>query len=84
MRDSDWVLEAGHRLGIVAASSNAEWAISGHGEPNRNCILPDEESGDSGTTLRLPVSEGCRGLRTLPDESRTAVGGDVDTSAHTE
>ena len=84
MRDSDWVLEGGHRLSVVVASSNAECAISGHGEPNRNRILLYEESGDSGTMLRLPVSEGCRGLRTLPDESRTAVGGDVDTSAHTE
>ena len=84
MRDSDWVLEGGHRLGVVVASSNAECAISGHGEPNRNCILPDEESGESGTVLRLPVSEGCRGPRTLPDESWSAVGGGVDTSAHTE
>jgi len=80
--DVDWVLEAGHRLGVVVASSNAEWAISDHGEPNRNRILLYEESGESGTVLRLPVSEGRRGPRTLPDESRTTIGRGVDTSAH--
>ena len=78
------MLEVGHRPGVVVASSNAECAISGHGEPNRNCILPDEESGESGTMLRLPVSEGCRGPRMPPDEFRTAVGGDVDAYAQTE
>jgi len=83
MWDSDWVLKAGHRLGVVIASSNAEWAVSDHGEPNRNRILLYRESDESGTVLRLPVSEGRRGPRTLPDEPRTAVGG-VDTPAHTE
>ena len=83
MRDSDWVLEAGHRPGVVVASSNAERAISGHSEPNRNRILLHEESGESGTVLRRPASEGRRGPRTPPDESHTTIGG-VDTSVHTE
>jgi len=66
----------------VVASSNAEWAISDYGEPNRNRILLYKESGESGTVLRLLVSEGRRGPRTPPNESRTTTGG-VDTSAHT-
>ena len=81
--DVDWVLEAGHRLGVVVVSSNAEWAISDHGEPNRNRILLYGESGESGTVLRLPVSEGRRGPRTPPDGSPTTIGRGADTSVHT-
>ena len=77
------MLEADPRPGVVVASSNAEWAISDHGEPNRNHVLPDEDPGESGTVLRLPASDGRRGPRTPPDESRTTIGG-VDPSAHAE
>lgn len=65
MWDTDWVLQNGHQLGVVVASSNAEWAVSDHGEPNQNRILLSEESGDQGTVLRVPISEGHRGPNTL-------------------
>lgn len=81
--DVDWVLETGRRLGVVVAFSNAKWAISDHGESNPNRVLLYGESGESGTVLRLPVSEGRRGPRTPPDESPTTIGRGADTPAHT-
>ena len=83
MWDSDWVLEERHRLGVVVASSNAEWAVSDHDEPNRNRILLHEESGDSGTVLKLPVSEGRRGSHTLPNGLGVTANREMDSSVYT-
>jgi len=54
--DIDWVLPAGHRLGVVVASANAVWALSDVSESTNNLQLT--ENGIDGSVLRLPVSQG--------------------------
>ena len=63
--DIDWVVEADHQLGLVVASSNAEWAISDHDDPNQNRILLADENDEHASVLTLPVSRGHRGPQTL-------------------
>lgn len=54
--DIDWILPAGHRLGIVVASANAAWALHDTSEAVNQLGLT--EDGLEGSVLRLPVSQG--------------------------
>jgi X-Pro dipeptidyl-peptidase len=58
--DVDWVVQSGHRLGVVVASENAEWAVNDHGNPNRNRILLSDDPCEPSSRLVVPVSEGGR------------------------
>ena len=57
MWDTDYLVPEGHRLGLVVASDNADWALDDDDPTGVNTmILADEEP--AGSVLRVPVSEG--------------------------
>ena len=71
----DWVVRSGHRLGVVVASENAEWAVNDHGHPNRNRVLLSDDPCEPSSRLGVPVSE-AGGSR----QSSAAGGGDSPAS----
>jgi X-Pro dipeptidyl-peptidase len=66
--DVDWVLPAGHRLGVVVMSSNAAWALPDDTRATNTLDL-------DASVLRLPVSSGAEALAAEDDAACEHPGG---------
>ncbi|WP_276245395.1 CocE/NonD family hydrolase [Haladaptatus sp. YSMS36] len=80
--DVDWELPAGHRLGLVVASDNADWALDDPDGESTNELLLDAGGAD-GSRLCLPVSEGDARATTLSVSGTREDDGSVFTGGQT-
>ncbi|WP_435334920.1 CocE/NonD family hydrolase [Haloarchaeobius sp. TZWWS8] len=75
--DVDWLLPAGHRLGIVVASDNRDWALNDpDGHSTNTLVLGDDGAGSTLTLPTGPTTLDVSGTRR--DDGSVFTGGQTD------
>lgn len=86
MWDTDYLLLQGHRLGLVIASDNADWALDDDDPTGVNTPVFADQAAEA-SVLRVPVSQGHEALGATPDACSEALVpdagfGDIARSVH--